>query len=91
MIFGSGEGNRCGLSHLATDEGSHNGRSHFCLNAVPLHPQPLVVHHLLDAFFDARAGGWALVFVQSKHMYAYDLIYLAGVVSVPPAAGGTAP
>ena len=46
IVPGKSEGNRSGLSHVATREGNHNGLSHSCLNAVPLHPQPLVVHHL---------------------------------------------
>ena len=63
IVPGESEGNRCGLSHLATGEGSHNGRSHSCLNAVPLHPQLLVVLHFLDALFYARVGGWAYNFL----------------------------
>ena len=36
IISGMGEGNRCGLSHLATGEGNHIGRSHSCFNEAPL-------------------------------------------------------
>ena len=35
-MCGRCEGSRRGLSHLATGEGSHNGLSHSCLNAVYL-------------------------------------------------------
>ena len=62
IVPGERESNRSGLSHLATGEGNHNGLSHSCLNAVPLHPQPLVVHNFLDALFYARVGGRALFF-----------------------------
>ena len=62
IVPGESEGNRSGLSHLATGEGNHNGLSHSCLNAVPLHPQPLVVPHVLVALNYARVGGWAFNF-----------------------------
>ena len=62
MIVGGSEGNRSGLSHLATGEGNHNGLSHSCLNEVPLLPQPLVVPHVLVALNYARVGGWAFNF-----------------------------
>ena len=93
IVHGGGEGSRRDLSHLATGEGNHNGLSHSRFNAVPLHPQPLVVHHLPRCVV-LRTGGRVGVkktSFQSNHMYAHDLLILSGVVSVPPAAGGTAP
>ena len=79
IVPGESEGNRCGLSHLATGEGSNNGRSPSGLNAIPLHPQLLVVLHFLDALFYAQVGGWAFKTIQRHACVSFIIFKWSGV------------
>ncbi len=55
IVPGESEGNRSGLSHLATGEGNHNGLSHSCINAASFLPQSLV------SLLHPRHGGLLLM------------------------------